>query len=150
MAGTETGFEGVWRLKTGVGRRKYCFLEGRGIDGLNVVEGEKSRKGSSVCEDSEGGEKIWRFLRWGGGVSLNFALLGCTAVFLSVISTELSNAGGTDCCCRGRGLFCGCCWRWGVSFGLERESNPGVCVGRTMSVGGADGCLRWFTVRLCW
>lgn len=71
MAGTETGFEGVWRLKTGVGRRKYCFPEGRGIDGLNVVEGEKSRKGSSVCEDSEGGEKDWRFLRWGGGVSLS-------------------------------------------------------------------------------
>ena len=77
---------------------------------------------------------------------LNFAFLGRTMVFLSVISTELSNGG---CCSRGRGLFC-CCERWSVGFGLERESSPGVWVGCTMSVGGAEGCLRWLIDVLCW
>lgn len=75
---------------------------------------------------------------------LNFAFLGRTVILLSVISTELSNEG---CCSRGRGLFC-CCERWSVGF--ERESNPGVWVGCTMSGGGAEGCLRWLMDVLCW
>jgi len=43
--------------------RKSCFPEGRGVDGLKVVEGEKSRNGSSACEDSRGGKEVRRFLQ---------------------------------------------------------------------------------------
>ena len=51
--------------------RKSCFPEGRGVDGLKVVEGEKSRNGSSACEDSRGGKEVWHFLLCDGSESLS-------------------------------------------------------------------------------
>jgi len=51
--------------------RKSCFPEGRGVDGLKVAEEEKSRNGSSACEDSRDGKEVWRFLLCDGDESLS-------------------------------------------------------------------------------